>query len=242
MNWALRFGFGKGMVLINASLVYLESLSNFHDENLTVFLLIFMAQIRQCFTSGVSQHMKHYSHQVFAVRIQQRRCPIFTAKIRQSFAFGALCYTGRVSCMCIQRAPTFACQDKPQPLKALNILMHVAYTGKPMSLGDIGRDNHTMMIVHTIQHEYAPTAIALAIYLLHKVKSTHDQRGSLMQPQESITQSAQSPTYRCACTHTHTHTHHAQYRKSKSDIAIPRGRSLSKVQERYRIHGEKTLI
>ena len=231
MNWALRFGFGKGMVLINASLVYLESLSNFHDENLTVFLLIFMAQIRQCFTSGVSQHMKHYSRQVFAVRIQQRRCPIFTAKIQQSFAFGALCYTGRVSCMCIQRAPTFACQDKPQPLKALNILMHVAYTGKLMSLDDMDRDSHIAMIVHTIQHEYAPTAIALGTYPHYKVKSTYGQRGSLTQPQGSIIQSALSPIYK----HIQIYIHHAQSyhteEESKTDIAnVPRVQP-SKVQE-----------
>jgi len=28
--------------------------------------------------------------------------------------------------------------------------MHIAYTGKPMSLGDMDQDGHTAMIVHTI--------------------------------------------------------------------------------------------
>ena len=49
MNWVLRFGFGKGVVLIDASLVCLESVPNFHDENLAAFRLIFMAEIRQGF-------------------------------------------------------------------------------------------------------------------------------------------------------------------------------------------------
>ena len=37
----LKFGVRKGMVLINASLVCLKSLPNFHDENLVAFCLIF---------------------------------------------------------------------------------------------------------------------------------------------------------------------------------------------------------
>ena len=57
--------------------------------------------------------------------------------------------------------------------------MHVAYTEKPMSLGDMDQDNHTAMIVHTIEHEYAPTAITLSTYPYYKVKSSHDKRGSL---------------------------------------------------------------
>ena len=40
MNQALRFGFGKGVVLIDASLVCLELLPNFHDENPATFCLI----------------------------------------------------------------------------------------------------------------------------------------------------------------------------------------------------------
>ena len=45
MNWALRFGFGKGVVSIDTSQVCLESLPNFHSENLVAFRLIFMAEI-----------------------------------------------------------------------------------------------------------------------------------------------------------------------------------------------------
>ena len=47
-----------------------------------------------------------------------------------------------------------------------------------MSLGDMERDNHTTVIMHTICHEYAPTANVLSAYSCHKVKSTHGQRGS----------------------------------------------------------------
>ena len=64
------------------------------------------------------------------MRIWQWRCPIFTAKIRQSFAFSALWHTCKVLCLCIWRMPTCSCYDKPEPLKALSILMRIAYTGK----------------------------------------------------------------------------------------------------------------
>ena len=94
------------------------------------------------------------------MRIWQQRCPIFTMKIQQNFAFGALWRTGRVLCLCIQRTST--------------CLMRVAYMGKPMSLVDMDQDNHTVMIVHTIWHEYAPTVVALNAYLHHKVKSTYN--------------------------------------------------------------------
>ena len=45
MNYSLRFGFRKGMILIDASLVCLESVPNFHNENLITFHLIFVAEI-----------------------------------------------------------------------------------------------------------------------------------------------------------------------------------------------------
>ena len=40
--------------------------------------------------------------------------------------------------------------DKPEPLKASSILTLVVYTRKPVSLGDMDWDGHTVMIVHTI--------------------------------------------------------------------------------------------
>ena len=190
MNQALRFDFGKGVVLIDASLVCLELLPNFYGKNPAAFHLIFVAEIQQRFFSSALQHTKRYSHQAFVVSIRKWRCPIFTAKIQQSFAFGALWHTVRVSCLCIQRAPTCSCQDESKPLKVSNIWMRIAYTGKPMLLGDMDQDDHTVMIMHTIQCEYAPTVIALGIYPHYKVKSTHGQRESLTQPQRSIIQSA----------------------------------------------------
>jgi len=50
---ALSFDFGMGVVSIDAFLVCLKS-SNFHDENLVAFRLIFVAEIWQCFASNVS--------------------------------------------------------------------------------------------------------------------------------------------------------------------------------------------
>ena len=50
-------------------------------------------------------------------------------------------YTVRVNMLMLGQAKHF---------KASSILICVTYTGKPMSLGDVDRDNHTTMIVHTI--------------------------------------------------------------------------------------------
>ena len=46
MNWALWFGYGEGVVSINALLAHLKFLPNFHDENLEAFHLIFMVAFR----------------------------------------------------------------------------------------------------------------------------------------------------------------------------------------------------
>mgnify|MGYP000904126451 CR=1 FL=1 len=46
MCWALSFDSRMGMVLVDAFLVHLESISNFHGENLATFCLIFMAETR----------------------------------------------------------------------------------------------------------------------------------------------------------------------------------------------------
>ena len=43
-----------GMALVDAFLVRMELLSNFHGENLVTFRLIFVVEIRQCFASGAS--------------------------------------------------------------------------------------------------------------------------------------------------------------------------------------------
>ena len=48
----------------------------------------------------------------------------------------------------IQHASTCSYSGEPNPTKASNILMRVAYTGKPMSLANMDWNNHTMMIMH----------------------------------------------------------------------------------------------
>ena len=102
-------------------------------------------------------------------------------KIQQSFAFGVLWHTSGVSCLCIQRALACSYEGKLKLTKASSMLMHVAYTGKPMSPADMDSDKHIVMIMHTIQYEYAPTAVALSAYPHHKVKSTHDhERATLL--------------------------------------------------------------
>ena len=54
MCWALRFAFKMGVVLIDAFQLCLELLPNFHGENPAAFLLIFVVEIRQRFTSVAS--------------------------------------------------------------------------------------------------------------------------------------------------------------------------------------------
>ena len=129
-----------GIVLIDAFYVCLKSLPNFHSKNPAAFRLIFMAEIRRCFASNASQHSKHYSNQAFDVRIQEWGCPIFMAKIRQSFVFGALWRIGSVSHLCIWHISTCSYCDESKPLKASSMLMHVTYTRKLMSLGDMDQD------------------------------------------------------------------------------------------------------
>ena len=51
MNCASRFDFGMGKVPVDAFLVHMESMPNFHGENLATFCLIFVEEIRQHFAS-----------------------------------------------------------------------------------------------------------------------------------------------------------------------------------------------
>ena len=60
-----------GMVLIDAFLVRLELISNFHSENLVAFCLIFMVEIQQRFALDVSWCIKRCSHHAIDVRIRQ---------------------------------------------------------------------------------------------------------------------------------------------------------------------------
>ena len=98
------------------------------------------------------------------MRIWQWRCPIFTAKIRQSFTFSALWHTCKVLCLCIWRVPTCSCYNKPESLKALSILMCITYTGKPTWWHGSGwshHDDHAHNIawIRTYNHclEHIPT-------------------------------------------------------------------------------------
>ena len=170
------------------------------------------------------------------MRIWQQRYPIFSAKIRQSFTFGALWRTDRVLCLCIRCASTCLYSGESKPTKASNILMHVAYTGKSMSLPDMDWNKHTAIIMQTIWHEYAYIVVALSAYPHHKVKSTHNY--------ERVTPLTMGVHHtKCTITHkqadiyvhTHAHIHHAQCKhmelEDKVDIAnVPRV-WLSKVHE-----------
>ena len=181
MCWALRFGFKMGVVLIDAFQVHLELLPNFHNENLVAFRFIFVAKIQQHFSLDASQPTKCYYHQAFDMRIRQWGCPI---SWRKSCRVSHLVYYGASARFRVYVYGMYrhACTMKRQKTyKVSSKLMHVAYMGKPMSLSDMDHDNHTLIIVHTIQHEYAPTTIALSTCLHYKVKSSHDQRKALTQ-------------------------------------------------------------
>ena len=181
--------------MINASLVCLELLPNFQGENLITFRLIFMVEIWQRFSSGASWHTKHYSHQVFTVRMRQWGWPILTAKIRQSFTFGVLWRIGKVSCLCIWRVLTCLCQDDSKPLKTLSTLICVAYMGKPMSLGDMDQDGQVVVTMHRVLHEYAPTVNALSTYSCLRLRA--------LMAREGLSRSHDGPLYKV---HDHPHT------------------------------------
>ena len=115
MCLALRFGFEIDVVSINPFQACLKLLPNFYGENSTAFRLIFVVEIQQHFTSDASLHAKCYSHQDFDMRIWQWGCPIFMAKIWQSFVFSALWCIGRVLHLCIQCVSTCSHYDEPKP-------------------------------------------------------------------------------------------------------------------------------
>ena len=60
-----------GVVSINAFLVCLELLPNFHGKDLVTFCLIFMVEIQQRFALDVSWCIKRCSHHAIDVRIRQ---------------------------------------------------------------------------------------------------------------------------------------------------------------------------
>jgi len=55
-------------------------------------------------------------------------------KIQKGFAFGELWHTDRVSCLCIRHALACLYEGEPKLTKASNMLMHVTYTRKSISL------------------------------------------------------------------------------------------------------------
>ena len=79
MCWALRFGFGMGVVLINAFQVF---------EVIVKFPQLKFCSILPYFRGGNPTTLRlkriitcqRYSHQALDMRIRQWGCPIFTAK------------------------------------------------------------------------------------------------------------------------------------------------------------------
>ena len=81
MCLALRFGFGIGVVPINAFQVSLKLLPNFYGKSSTAFHLFLyqksssaLPQMRHCMPNAILTKISN-------VRILQPGCPIFTMKI-----------------------------------------------------------------------------------------------------------------------------------------------------------------
>ena len=112
----------------------------FHGGNLVAFLVSCVITNKTLFSPS------------FPYKNIAKGCPIFMAKIWQSFVFGVLWCTNRVSCLCIWHALVCSYWGKSRLTKALNTLTHVAYTRKLMSLADMDRrqshhDNHVQNVV-----------------------------------------------------------------------------------------------
>ena len=116
--------------------------------------------------------------------MRQWGCPIFMAKIQQSFVFGALWRTSKVLRLCILRVSTCSYCDEPKPFKVLSMLMHVAYTRKLMSLAD--------MDMHLWQLPWA---------------HTHSTRSKALMTREGHSHSHKSPSYKM-----HNHPYTSRYR------------------------------
>ena len=160
MCLALRFGFGIGVVPINAFQVCLKLLPNFYGKSSAAFRLIFVSKIQQRFASNASLHAKRYSHQDFECENTATGMPHFHDENLVEFRVWCVMAHGRVLRLCIRCISTCLHCDELKPPYLLSVLMLVTYIRKPTSLGDMDRNNHTALIMHTIQHEYASTTIA----------------------------------------------------------------------------------
>ena len=78
----------------------------------------------------------------FYYEIMARRCHIFTAKIWHSFALGAPWPISRISYLYMACINMLGLRHA-EAHWSIDQMMHVAYTGKPMSLADIDMGNHT---------------------------------------------------------------------------------------------------
>ena len=124
---------------------------------------------------------------------------------------------GFASMSTIQHVSTCLYWDESMPLKVSSMSMHITYMGKPVLLGDMDQDDHTTMIVHTIEHEYIRQSTWA---------HTHTTRLRALMIREGHSHSHESPSYKV---HNHPYTNRYRYTyimhnattqwESKSDIA-----------------------
>ena len=139
-----------GMIPIKAFSMCLESMPNFHGENSAASLPCFCGRnpVVLCLRCIIAHKM------LFS--------PSFC---RENMAIGMPHFHGKnpakfcIRCaMAHQQGFTFVYMARidmrrakpPAPRKVSSMLLHVAYIGKLVSLGDMDRYNNTAMIMHTI--------------------------------------------------------------------------------------------
>ena len=184
-----------GVVLIDAFQMCSELLLNFHGENPVALHLRCVIVHKTLFSQSFRRENMAMGVTHFHDENPVEFCVWWAIAHRQGFASMFMARINMLNC------------DEPKPFKASSMLMRVAYTGKPISLGEMDQDYHTAMIMHTIKHECAPTTIDLSAYPHYKVKSNHDlQRVIRITMRVHHTNCTVTHTRASACAHTRTHT------------------------------------
>ena len=91
----------RDIFFINAVLTHLELLPNFHDENTVAFFPYFHGGNPTFWVRCITAHKMLFSPSIHYENTA-KGCPIFMAKIWQSYVFGALWCTARVLYLYIQ--------------------------------------------------------------------------------------------------------------------------------------------
>ena len=150
MDWALRFGFKKGVVLIDASLVCLGSVPNFTTKIWQHFALFSwrksdnaFPQVRHSTQNAILTKLSLWEHDNGGAPFSRQKFNRVSCLVRYSaLARFHSCVYGACQHACVRTS------SSPSMHQAYWCVLHTL--GNWCHLGDMDQDNHFAMIVHTI--------------------------------------------------------------------------------------------